>query len=99
LAAPVVEILKLAACIGNSFDLETLSLAYEKDIISTAAEFWKAMEEGFIVPLGNTYRFFHSFGNNENFILYFDPKTLTYKFSHDRVLQVIYSYISYQLKK
>src|SRR5919202_2745115 len=45
------NILKLAACIGNRFDLELLSVVNAKSLSETAAELWSALQQGLIVPL------------------------------------------------
>ena len=39
------EVLKLAACIGNQFDLNTLAIVNEKSEAETAADLWKALEK------------------------------------------------------
>jgi predicted ATPase len=36
-------VLKLAACIGNQFDLETLAIVHEKSQAETAADLWRAL--------------------------------------------------------
>jgi len=52
------KVLKLAACIGNQFDLETVAIALEKSVVDTAADLWKALQTGLIVPLGQVYKFY-----------------------------------------
>ncbi|MEG3899911.1 serine/threonine-protein kinase PknK [Microcoleus sp. SVA1_B6] len=52
------EIIKLAACIGNSFDLATLAIVAEESQIETAACLWKALQEELIVPIGDVYKFY-----------------------------------------
>ncbi|MEH2241377.1 hypothetical protein [Nostoc sp.] len=44
------NILKLAACIGNQFDLATLAIVSEHSEIETTADLWKALQEGLILP-------------------------------------------------
>ena len=38
------EILKIAACIGNQFDLKTLAIVSEKSEIKTAIRLWNALQ-------------------------------------------------------
>jgi predicted ATPase len=49
-------LLKLAACIGNKFDLEVLSMVDENLAEKTADELWQALREGLILPLGGHTR-------------------------------------------
>ncbi|MGF1987107.1 MAG: AAA family ATPase [Nostoc sp. ZfuVER08] len=52
------DILPLAACIGNSFNLATLAIISEQCQIETAAALWKALQSGLIVPIGDVYKFY-----------------------------------------
>jgi predicted ATPase/class 3 adenylate cyclase/GAF domain-containing protein len=44
------QVLHLAACLGNSFDLQTLSVIYEKSIRETFESLWPGIQDGFILP-------------------------------------------------
>jgi len=81
-------VLKLAACIGNTFDLATLAIVREKSQAETAADLWKALQEGLVIPISEVYKFFQddsSITSQENVEL-----TVPYKFLHDRVQQAAY---------
>ncbi len=83
-------ILKLAACIGNQFDLRTLSIVSEKTVGETADDLWEALQEELILPLVDVYRF----------IDYDSGKVdLFYRFSHDRVHNAAYSLIEEKERK
>jgi PAS domain S-box-containing protein len=51
------QVLKLAACIGNQFDLNTLAVVHEKSPVETAIDLWESLREGLILPIGDDYKF------------------------------------------
>ncbi|TAF58211.1 MAG: hypothetical protein EAZ60_04290 [Oscillatoriales cyanobacterium] len=86
------DVLKLAACIGSEFDLETLALVCEKSQIDTAAYLWKPLQEGLILPQSEVYKFFGEDGESAPLAVA-DCQLPSYKFLHDRVQQAAYSLI------
>lgn len=53
------DILKICACIGNRFDLESLSVVSGKSIEETLADLTSAIQEDMISLHGNLYKFLH----------------------------------------
>ena len=91
------NVLQLAACIGNQFDLGTLTIVSEKSEIETAACLWKALQEGLILPTENIYKFY--VGQESQAVTQEISQTVKYKFLHDRVQQAAYSLIPDEQKK
>ncbi|MBU7587188.1 MAG: AAA family ATPase [Nostoc sp. TH1S01] len=87
------EILQLAACIGNRFSLDILSIVSGKSPASTAKDLYKALQCGLILPLSDAYRIPLVFEQDECAKLTFDSKQISYKFLHDRIQQAAYSLI------
>ncbi|WP_373534943.1 AAA family ATPase [Microcoleus sp.] len=89
------NILQLAACIGNQFDLATLAIVSERSEIETATDLWKALQEGLILPLSDVYKFYQG-EENERLVVENENTTkqiAKYRFLHDRVQQAAYSLI------
>lgn len=59
------KILKLAACIGNQFDLKTLAIVNEKSIVDTASDLWQALLDGLVLPQTENYNIFSKDNTNQ----------------------------------
>ncbi|MEG4812734.1 AAA family ATPase, partial [Microcoleus sp. F8-D3] len=88
--ATTQEVLKLAACIGNQFDLATLAIVSESSETETATALWKALQEELIIPQSEVYKFYVGI---EQAISEATTQTVAYRFLHDRVQQAAYSLI------
>ena len=96
------EVIQLAACIGNQFDLNTLTSAWEQSPLATARAMWPALQENLIAPLDEGYKYIRmeNHGTEPPAQAESSPaldsgfKYATFKFVHDRVQQAAYSLIS-----
>ncbi|HEY9863407.1 MAG TPA: serine/threonine-protein kinase PknK, partial [Candidatus Obscuribacterales bacterium] len=93
------KVLKLAACIGNTFNLDVLAIVNEKSCLLTAAHLWSALQAGLILPLGNEYKIPLVFNQEESPDITLTDVKVDYKFLHDRVQQAAYSLIPDEQKK
>ncbi|MDZ8185757.1 MAG: AAA family ATPase [Nostoc sp. ChiSLP02] len=106
LSSRTINILKIAACIGDKFTLEVLATVNQTSQSQTAADLWEALEAGLIFTLDNSYKIPLLFEPEEieNTVvrvgtLISSPQTTIYKFLHDRVQQAAYSLIPDEQKK
>jgi predicted ATPase/signal transduction histidine kinase/tRNA A-37 threonylcarbamoyl transferase component Bud32 len=78
------QILRLASCVGASFDLNTLSIICEKPKEAICSDLVTAVQSGLILPTSEL---------DEGLLIQ------AYKFGHDRIQQAAYALIDEQQKK
>ena len=85
------EVLKLGSCIGNRFDLQTLTIIAKTSPQEIARSLDNAIVQGLILPLSNIHK------SIELDVVNFESSLLMqveYKFVHDRIQQAAYSLLS-----
>jgi len=90
------DILKLAAFIGNQFELTTLSLISKYSEVEISDKLLAALQVGLIVPDTEIYQLFDEPNFREN-----NPAKIeiSYRFLHDRLQQEAYNLISENQKQ
>ncbi|BBM85845.1 hybrid sensor histidine kinase/response regulator [Candidatus Uabimicrobium amorphum] len=83
-----IDILKLAACIGNQFELSALATIAECSLVDTALALQIALEAGLVTPLHSMYQL------NALITEGITDDEEKYKFIHDRVQQASYALIA-----
>jgi predicted ATPase/class 3 adenylate cyclase len=102
LPADTQTMLQLAACIGNNFDLKTLSIVAEVNPLAGSNTLWSALEEGLILPADSAYKTAQDYNSEMSELSPIDDliqellgeSTIAYSFLHDRVQQAAYSLMS-----
>jgi histidine kinase len=85
------QLLCLAACVGSSFNLQTLATVSERSPLEVAGDLRNAIQQNLIAPLGEEYQYLEAYRG--------DDVDITYKFLHDRIQQTVYSSITETLQK
>ncbi|HEY9634235.1 MAG TPA: AAA family ATPase [Coleofasciculaceae cyanobacterium] len=86
------QVLQLAACVGNTFDLKTLSIIYNQSVAVAYRDLWGAIKEGLILPISELKILPEE-------IIEAHLVSLHFKFLHDRVQQAAYALIDESFKK
>jgi predicted ATPase/signal transduction histidine kinase/tRNA A-37 threonylcarbamoyl transferase component Bud32 len=95
LSAKTQEALKLAACIGAQFDLNTLAIVSQVSARDLATSLWESLQSGLLIPTTDTYKFFVRSEAGSPIDGSANP---VYRFLHDRVQQAAYSLIPHSQK-
>ena len=87
------EILQLAACLGNTFNLQTLAIIYKRSLAVAYQALWRAIQESLILPVSEFNLLPQEIIDTNS------AATLNFKFLHDRVQQAAYALIDESYKQ
>ncbi|MEH1935808.1 MAG: AAA family ATPase [Nostoc sp.] len=93
------QVLKLAACVGNRFNIDILAIVNQKSQSETASELWEALQASLILPLSDNYKAPLFFDKDISISLEYQELKVSYKFFHDRIQQAAYSLIPESQRK
>ncbi|TNE61088.1 MAG: GAF domain-containing protein, partial [Bacteroidetes bacterium] len=82
------DLLKIAACLGNRFDLATLKEVTGLQTSKIALRLWEPLSHRFIIPLDDAYKTAETLDSDDAYI------NVRYQFAHDRVQQATYNMLS-----
>ena len=85
------EILSLAACMGNTCDLETLSIISRRTPKEVARALWEPLRDGLVFPIDLTYQFYQ--WSNLDHAKPPPAVDARYRFGHDRIQEAAYKRI------
>ena len=80
-------LLRLASCLGSTFDLSTLASVSESAAAEVAEGLWEPVRDGLVLPLGATYDLYRGGAPPE------EAHELRYMFAHDRIQEAAWSSI------
>ena len=82
------DVLKLAACVGNQFELDMLATVAEKSPADIAQVLWPALEEGLVLAMDRSYKVQDRLLTDEiEDIVGQQHANSSYQFLHDRIQQ------------
>jgi predicted ATPase/class 3 adenylate cyclase len=90
------HVLHLAACIGNTFDLRTLSIISERSMSDASKDLLSALQRLIVMPLQEDYKLVYKANEWQASATTLNP---TYRFQHDRVQQAAYELIDLDHKQ
>ncbi len=88
LPADTLECLRVAACVGNRFELRFLAALRNATMQEAAQDLWPAMTRGLILPLDANYKLVEASDEALN-----ERLEVNYKFAHDRIQHAVYMLI------
>lgn len=93
LSSNAQQVLRLAACIGNVFDIHNLAVINERSQMNTMVYLWEAIKEDLVIPEDSNFQHVSSLDENAY------TSKISFKFRHDRIQQAAYSLIPTENRK
>lgn len=94
LASSTQKILKMAACIGFQFNLQTLATICQEPLATIATSLLEAIEHQLILPLGEAYEKTVLYTEVSEKAVIMEGNSIVFSFAHDRIQQIAYQSIS-----
>jgi len=91
------EVVKLASCIGNLFDLETLATVDQREPEDTFKDLWQALHMGYLQPVDDSYKALSL--SRDELAKENSLAQVRFSFLHDRVQQAAYTLIPVEDKQ
>ncbi len=87
-------IIKIAACLGNRFRHDILTIINKISHVEASERLWPAIEEEMIVPLNDDYQLLKDVEKGSLDAASDIAKSVSYRFSHDRIQNAVYSMLT-----
>jgi len=87
--------LRLASCVGITFDLADLAMISERTSEEVAADLWEPAQAGLVLPIGDEYKYLEASGP----ISSSEARKVRYEFPHERVREAACARISVEAKQ
>jgi predicted ATPase len=88
----IQQLLSLASCLGNTFELNSLAFISNTPFALVAGRLWELVQEGLLIPSAKADLYYRSL-HSESTSGLVPIEGATYKFAHDRIQEAAYSQI------
>ncbi|MBL0389477.1 AAA family ATPase [Tumebacillus sp. ITR2] len=99
LPASTQEVVQVAACLGGTFDLQSLQVVLGRELSEVADDLLWALEEGILLSKGSAYKWLYDIREGEVEPDYLESLPVSFEFLHDRVQQAAYGLLSEEARK